>query len=752
MFSKYKIPIVICLFLLLFGVLVYAHFSSSEEIPPVTLYAESEGIFYKLPENDSYIELTNEAIELPNDSSIKTTTGTGYVIFADNSMMSIDRNTEVEIEYEYENIKITQLIGNTWHRVKKIVRAESRYIVETPTTLAAVRGTKFGVYTGEDGDTSVYVIDGNVGVGKSGLNPEQLRLVEKLLTKGKLTIVKRNQNIGDPENFTVNFTGTDWYKKNILIDQLYDTSIMKNSESDFKLDTLWDEIKNNPNIANFLGSDDFDLIFGLAPEAEVKGISDEQVKLPEETPTATPTINPTDFSQPSTIPTSTPSPAESSDFTTVEPINTPTPSPSPTPTSVKILNEEPDYSSVSSGGGGGSSSNQDATSPDSETTISLEEFLIDFQIDYDIFTVGPLDFCSKILSSKFAEDTIILDGFEKDLGEYYYAMSDFTELSEISCKDELLTQSEQVEIENYTKSYLFHYQFVDPYALFDSIEQTYNIFNSDIQLCDNFTQETIQSDIVLVQVFNEEINDILIEYEYDHMLIVEYLETVENSCSDSEINEQEQSNLEELARILFGEPVPTSEEFRLHFQDTYDLYSIEPITLCQNVGTDTYYLDLFYLDLLIEDLGEDYIYYYDYLTLSLEYCSDGELSTEELSDLYAILDLLYGFASVQGDGDGTENTTESFLPYFTSNYNPFEIGASAVCTNTFNGVITNDLNWINQITFTPTTDSELFISYLELVEISCEDGEITGNEGGMLTSTFSQNFIPKYWSPSQNTQ
>ncbi len=84
----------------------------------------------------------------PGDNIKTTSTGTGYIIFADNSTISLDINTEIEIdstqnEGDAFEIKIKQLAGKTWSRVENLVGKKSNYSVETPNTIAAVRGTIF---------------------------------------------------------------------------------------------------------------------------------------------------------------------------------------------------------------------------------------------------------------------------------------------------------------------------------------------------------------------------------------------------------------------------------------------------------------------------------------------------------------------------------------------------------------------------------------------------------------------------------
>ena len=54
--------------------------------------------------------------------------------------------------------------GRIWIRLRKALSGRSKFEVETPTVVAAVRGTVFGVVVAEDGTSTVEVYDGHVTV------------------------------------------------------------------------------------------------------------------------------------------------------------------------------------------------------------------------------------------------------------------------------------------------------------------------------------------------------------------------------------------------------------------------------------------------------------------------------------------------------------------------------------------------------------------------------------------------------------
>ena len=76
--------------------------------------------------------------------------------------------------------------GSIWVRLRKVLRARSKFEVETPTVVAAVRGTTFGVTVEADGTTHIEVYEGQVeALGAGG--------VAASLTSGSATSVARRQ-------------------------------------------------------------------------------------------------------------------------------------------------------------------------------------------------------------------------------------------------------------------------------------------------------------------------------------------------------------------------------------------------------------------------------------------------------------------------------------------------------------------------------------------------------------------------------
>jgi hypothetical protein len=110
----------------------------------------------------------DNGMDLYESQSVKTGDNTSAsIILFKSSIIRLDNNTEVTIrtliEEDETNIEIEQNSGRTWNTISKISGIDN-YEVQTPTTVASVRGTSFGVYYLADGNISVAVGNGTVNV------------------------------------------------------------------------------------------------------------------------------------------------------------------------------------------------------------------------------------------------------------------------------------------------------------------------------------------------------------------------------------------------------------------------------------------------------------------------------------------------------------------------------------------------------------------------------------------------------------
>jgi len=188
-----------------------------------TLVKESGVVSYRNNESDQYKTLDSDQIVLQNNAFVKTTDSYAHVIFVDNSLMSIDVNSEVQITVKDFGTTIDQILGNTWHRVEKLAHGKE-YTVTTPTSLAAVRGTKFGIDAGKTG-SSTFVIEGAVDVGQIEIvNGQKEWKNRQSVIAGKSANIpdfKRIQKI-DVANISPEQSTSNWYIRNKQLDKDYD--------------------------------------------------------------------------------------------------------------------------------------------------------------------------------------------------------------------------------------------------------------------------------------------------------------------------------------------------------------------------------------------------------------------------------------------------------------------------------------------------------------------------------------------------
>lgn len=95
-------------------------------------------------------------------------TGSALLTFYTGTEVEIRPGSEIEITQfttdvdDVRTITLTQLGGETLHRVELVADAEDRYVVDTPVAHLVVRGTVFGVQVAADGATRVEVQEGTV--------------------------------------------------------------------------------------------------------------------------------------------------------------------------------------------------------------------------------------------------------------------------------------------------------------------------------------------------------------------------------------------------------------------------------------------------------------------------------------------------------------------------------------------------------------------------------------------------------------
>ncbi len=235
--------------------------------PTARLTKESGVVSYKLPDANEFQQLDQDEVDLPTGTEVKTGPSSfAHVIFPDNSLMSLSTETQVTLNFEANTIKIFQLFGNTWHRVERVIRGSS-YEVETPNTLATVRGTEFNVGVLPNNESEIYVVESVVDVSKiaKDQNGEMTLLETEKVTKDKHITVPASDSAKKMQMITMSPAkkNTDWFKRNekltevikeaerieeqkrtTLPSQSQEKDTVKQSDDEQEQEKIRDEIKN----------------------------------------------------------------------------------------------------------------------------------------------------------------------------------------------------------------------------------------------------------------------------------------------------------------------------------------------------------------------------------------------------------------------------------------------------------------------------------------------------------------------------
>ncbi len=110
----------------------------------IFVYREYGDVSFKNKGSSTFTDVKDTKMLIENKATVKTGNGRGYVIFPDNSSITLSSSTEIEINYEPTKVSILQLLGLTYYRVTSLATGHT-YEIRTPNTLAAIRGTKLAV-------------------------------------------------------------------------------------------------------------------------------------------------------------------------------------------------------------------------------------------------------------------------------------------------------------------------------------------------------------------------------------------------------------------------------------------------------------------------------------------------------------------------------------------------------------------------------------------------------------------------------
>ena len=153
-------------------------------------------------------QAATDQMQLKQKDSVRTLQdGQASIVFYESDIMELEPNTEVSLTQLVANsVAVNQKSGETWNRVSKLTGTR-QYTVETPNSVATVRGAGFGVNVSEEGD-EIIVDEGTVECSlPDRRTPRQImeykscmvkngQISEGEITKEQLLLMKRKIQTG----------------------------------------------------------------------------------------------------------------------------------------------------------------------------------------------------------------------------------------------------------------------------------------------------------------------------------------------------------------------------------------------------------------------------------------------------------------------------------------------------------------------------------------------------------------------------
>ena len=244
--------------LLFVGIFYFKYSQSSQkelEVSKISsnilLYTESGEVTFKTLGSNTFQVASSSPTIIPNQTIVHTKIGKASVLLPDNSTISLDVNTEITVNYSTTKTSIYQTLGTTYHRVQALITGDT-YQVQTPGTLAAVRGTQFAVkYDTKTKKTKIAVTENSVQVSTIPLGSEITGTttppVETItLSEGKTVIVDKVEKVPEKGESAMQILDTTkdddmrvWVEKN----KKEDIQLENIKQSTKDSDTLRSEIK-----------------------------------------------------------------------------------------------------------------------------------------------------------------------------------------------------------------------------------------------------------------------------------------------------------------------------------------------------------------------------------------------------------------------------------------------------------------------------------------------------------------------------
>ena len=152
----------------------------STAVAQTATLTDVSGVVQVMPTGTGAWQLAEPGSRITPGDSIRTGASSAVTLaFFDGSATTLDAETEVTVSQlfsrrdEHDKIIILhQWVGRTRNRVQRLLDPASRFEIETPTAVTAVRGTEFTVEVMPNGATRVAVDEGLVEVAARGTTVE----------------------------------------------------------------------------------------------------------------------------------------------------------------------------------------------------------------------------------------------------------------------------------------------------------------------------------------------------------------------------------------------------------------------------------------------------------------------------------------------------------------------------------------------------------------------------------------------------
>lgn len=152
----------------------------STAVAQTATLADVSGVVQVLPAGTDAWQLAEPGSRITPGDSIRTGASSAVTLaFFDGSATTLDAETEVTVSQLFSRrdghdkiIILHQWVGRTRNRVQRLLDPASRFEIETPTAVTAVRGTEFTVEVMPNGATRVAVDEGLVEVAAQGTTVE----------------------------------------------------------------------------------------------------------------------------------------------------------------------------------------------------------------------------------------------------------------------------------------------------------------------------------------------------------------------------------------------------------------------------------------------------------------------------------------------------------------------------------------------------------------------------------------------------